>query len=486
MDASAQIRLPKFFSDHAVLQRDRPIHVWGWDFPDKTVRVRLGTATGTAPVDDLGHWSLWLMPMTAGGPYVLDVDDGQSRVTLEDIYLGDVWVASGQSNMQMPLKGFPAYPVQDSAKEIAAANHPDLRLLMVDGAASSFPKADISSDGWKPSSPESAAPFSAVAYFFGRELAEREHVKIGLIESVWGGTPIESWMSYEGLASTNESGRAFAMRAMVAGKVTDRDDETARYKRRAADAVAKGQKPPTAPWYPDEESLQLASLYNGMIAPLTPYAIKGVIWYQGEANDSDERAPAYAALFSGMIQDWRTHWSEGDFPFLFVQLPGVANAPAGWAVVRDAQRRTLAVANTGMATTLDVGEARTAHPPDKQDVGHRLALVARARVYGEAVEYSGPLFRQMTQEGHGLRLWFDHADGLSAKAGELKDFEVAGPDGIFAEAKATLNQGSILVMSDKVARPVTVRYGGASWSAGNIVNSSGLPAPSFIASLPHR
>ena len=475
------------FSDHAVLQRDRPIHVWGWDLPGQSVRVQLGTESKTSQVDDLGHWSVWLMPMPAGGPYVLDIEDGKSGKTFSDIYLGDVWVASGQSNMVMPLKGFPNFYVQDSAKEIAAANHPDIRLLMVDEASSTFPKNDIGSEGWKLCSPESAPPFSAVAYFFGRELAEHEHVKIGLIESAWGGTPVESWMSFEGLAASTESADAFAIRGIEANKVTDREDELARYKRVAAEAVAKGQKPPTAPWYSTEDPLQMAALYNGMIAPLTPYTIKGVIWYQGETNTPDERASSYASLFPAMIQDWRTHWGEGDFPFLFVQLPSVAGIHAGWAVVRDAQRRTLSVANTGMAATLDLGKKSAgAHPPDKQDVGHRLALVARARVYGEAVEYSGPLFRQMTREGHGLRLWFDHAEGLSGKGGELKGFEVAGPDGVFREAKASLDHDSILVESLSVSDPVTVRYGGMGWADGYIVNSSGLTAPSFIASVPRR
>lgn len=473
------------FSDHAVLQRDRPIHVWGWDLPGESVRVQLATQNKTAQADDLGHWSVWLMPMPAGGPYVMDVKDGKSSTSFKDIYLGDVWVASGQSNMEMPLKGFPQYPVQNSAKEISDASVLGVRLLMADKTASTFPLNDIRSEGWKICSPESAAQFSAVAYFFGRELAEYEHVKIGLIESAWGGTPIESWMSFEGLASTSESGAVLAIRATDADGVTDREDEIARSKRHAAEAVSEGQKPPAAPWFPDEEAMQLASLYNGMIAPLTPYTIKGVIWYQGEKDTSNERSRTYETLFAAMIHDWRSHWGEGDFPFLFVQLPGVKNGPPGWAVVRDAQRRTLSVANTGMAGTLDLGQPGTAHPPDKQDVGHRLALVARAKVYGEAVEYSGPLYRQMSLEGHALRLWFDHADGLSGKGGEPKGFEVAGSDGIFQKAEATLDNDSIVVESPSVAKPVTVRYGGASWSTGNIVNSSGLSAPSFIASLPH-
>jgi sialate O-acetylesterase len=255
------------------------------------------------------------------------------------------------------------------------------------------------------------------------------------------------------------------------------------YERAAAEAKAEGKLAPNRRWHPDFGSWDPSALYNGMIAPLTPFAIRGVIWYQGESNAGPERAPLYARLFQTMIQDWRRSWGEGDFPFLFVQLPNwIADPRNQWPEVREAQRQSLALRNTGMAVTIDVGDPANLHPPDKQDVGARLALIARAVVYGEKVEYSGPLFRQVTSENHGLRVWFEHAaNGLVAKGGELTGFEVAGSDGKFSPAEARIEGPAVVVSSSAVESPVYVRYG---WSANpdcNLYNRDGLPASPFRA-----
>jgi sialate O-acetylesterase len=255
--------------------------------------------------------------------------------------------------------------------------------------------------------------------------------------------------------------------------------ESRDFEEAAADALAEGKPAPNRPWHP-EFGWSLGGLYNAMVAPLTPFAIRGVIWYQGESNTSPERAPVYARLFQTMIRDWRRSWGEGDFPFLFVQLPNWNSPPdSQWPEVREAQRQTLLLRNTGMAVTIDIGDPANLHPPAKQEVGARLALAARAIAYGEKVEYSGPLYRQITQEDHGLRVWFDHDEGLTAKGGELKGFEVAGTEGRFSPADAKIDGKSVLVSSPLVLTPVRVRYGWAASPECNLYNRDGLPASPF-------
>jgi sialate O-acetylesterase len=251
-----------------------------------------------------------------------------------------------------------------------------------------------------------------------------------------------------------------------------------------ADAAARSanQTPPKHPWRPNPESWAPAWLFNGMVSPALEFPIKGVIWYQGESNADPERAPLYAKLFPALISDWRTHWHEGNFPFLFVQI---ANFNAGeqqtWPIVREAQRRTLSLANTAMAVTIDAGTPDNVHPSDKQTVGARLALAARAIAYGEDVEYSGPMFRQVSAENGGLRVWFDHAEGLVAKGGTLGGFEVAGDDHHFVTATATIDGPSVLVTSPQVAHPKFVRYGWRNAPVVNLFNSAGLPASPFTS-----
>jgi sialate O-acetylesterase len=412
----------------------------------------------------------------------MSIAGGANKIVLDDVLIGDVWFASGQSNMEMPLKGFPGAPLKNSAEEIAHADQPQLRLLYVPHKSSEFPLRD-SDTAWTLCTPQTAANFSAAAYFFGRELANREHVAIGLIDSTWGGTVAEAWLSLKAISSDAALMPLFARRAEMMEAQADAAAIREMEKREDAAAREKGLPPPRHSWRPDPASWAPAGLFNAMVAPFTPYAIKGVIWYQGESNSRRAFAPLYAKLFPALIKDWRAQWREGDFPFLFVQISSFkSNETEDWAVIREAQRRTLDLANTGMVVTSDIGDPDNVHPADKQTVGARLALAARALAYGEEVEYSGPLFRQASRDGDGVRVWFDHASGgLSAKGGNVEGFEIAGGDGRFVSATARIDGDTVLVSSGEVADPKQVRYGWANAPVVNLFNSAGLPASPFTS-----
>jgi sialate O-acetylesterase len=482
----AEVKLPNILSSHAVLQRNAPIHIWGWSDPGEKITVRFHDQTRTTDVDDLGRWNLWLMPEHAGGPYTLTAQGsaGSSEaVMLSDILVGDVWVASGQSNMEMPLNGFPGNAVvKNSAQEIAQANLPTVRLLQIEKKSSFYPLNDISAT-WTECTPQTAAEFSAVAYFFGREINAREHVPIGLIDSTWGGTPVESWISMDTIGSDAGLMPLFATWAGFTNELSYRDLELAKEKREDEVAAKDNQPKPKHPWRPDGISWQPAGLYNGMIAPVTPYTMKGVIWYQGETNSDSKRASQYVKLFPALIGDWRARWKEGDFPFLYVQISNFYSPAEDWGTIRDAQRRTLSVANTAMAVSLDIGQFDNVHPPDKQTVGARLALAARARVYGEPqMEYSGPLFQSVTTEGSTMRVWFAHAKtGLVSHGAALEGFELAGADGKFVPAVAKIDGDTVVVQASGVSKPQAVRYGWASFTNGNLFNKEGLPASTFTS-----
>lgn len=489
--AAADVRLPHALSDHAVLQRDRPVHLWGWATPGAHLSLHFHAQTVPALVDDIGNWSVWLAPEAAGGPYTLAIDGDGAQKTVSDLMMGDVWFASGQSNMEIPLDGFhdsqgrPTAVIKNAAQEIAAASNPRLRLLRVEHHASDFPLDDITT-GWTQCTPETARSFSAVAYFFGREIAARENVAVGLVDSTWGGTPADSWVSMETLGTDANLLPAFASRARFASQQAETDAMLAAEKRADAQAQAAGRPAPSHPWHPYPGSWQPAALYNGMIAPFTPMTVKGFLWYQGETNSAHDRAPFYHSLFSALIADWRMHFAQGDLPFLFVQISSFSSPGEDWGRIRDAQRRTLSVANTAMAVTLDVGLADNVHPPDKQTVAARLALPARAMVYGEHVPYASPLFREVTRELQpdgrtALRVWFEHSEGLHYGPGAATGFEVAGSDGQFVPAQARVEKDTVLVSSPTVPSPVLVRYGWMGVMQNNLFNAQGLPASTFTS-----
>ena len=488
--AAAAVQLPYLFSDHAVLQRDRPVRVWGWANAGENVTVRFHSQTVATQTDPTGYWEAWLKPESAGGPYTLTVSGDSTPAPIErkDILVGDVWLASGQSNMEFPLVGFPGTnpaPLKDGEKEIAAANHPRIRLLVQKKATSPVPLNEAS-DTWTECTPDTARHFSAVAYFFGREISERENVPVGLIDSTWGGTPAHSWISPEGLATANLTS-VFEDGGRIVRDQGRADQIKANYAREDAALQAEGKPPVSHPHVPGDNggAWVPGTLFNAMIAPYTRFTIKGVLWYQGETDSDAKRAPYYHRVFSTLISDWRHQWGEGDFPFLFVQISSFNSTAPGWPVVRDAQRRTLSLRNTGMAVTLDVGTPDNVHPPDKQTVGDRLALAARAMVYGEAIEYSSPEFLQATTEGNAMRVWFTHAEGLTTHGQDVGGFELAGDDHTFMPATGKIEKigesDTVLVSSPKVAFPRFVRYDWSGVVTTFLYNRAGLPAGTFTS-----
>jgi sialate O-acetylesterase len=482
-NASAEIRLPKVLSDHAVLQREGPIHLWGWATPGAVLNIRFHAQALTATANELGEWTAWLMPEHAGGPYTLTIDGGpqEGKEEVADVMVGDLWIASGQSNMEMPLKGFPPTAVVKNADaEIAAANNPQLRLLLVEHKSSDIPLQDVSGQ-WSQCTPETAREFSAIAYFFGREIAAKEGVTVGLIDATWGGTPVDSWISLDTLGNDPALLSAFRNRAKFADRQSVLDAQIAAEKAADASAKAAGRPLPSHPWHPYEASWLPAGLYNGMIAPLTHESIKGFVWYQGETDSSPERAPHYSTFFPALIQDWRTHFMEGNLPFLFVQISSFNSPGENWGMIRDAQRRTLSVANTAMVVSLDVGDPNNVHPADKQTVAARLALAARGLVYGESLEYAPPLFREATAQPGAIRVWFDHADGLSSHGKPIEGFELAGEDHHFVPASAKLEGDTVVVSAPGLSNPRYVRYAWSGVVPSSLYNSAGLPASTFTS-----
>ena len=479
--AIAAVRLPHILSDHAVLQRNAPIHIWGWSDPGEEVAVTLGKRHQTTIADAIGRWSLYLPPMPAGGPYQLQVHASNDLI-LSDVLVGDLWIASGQSNMEMPLAGFGKdSPVKDGEKEIAAATEPAIRLLHVPLTASTTPATDTAAN-WTTCTPETAKSFSAIAYFFGRELQREEHVPIGLIDSTWGGTPAESWTSMDALARNGNLAGIFLNYADFQKTLVDLEHTTAAEEREDQAALSSGKPAPKHPWHPNPVSWTPANLYNAMIAPLTPYSIRGVIWYQGETNSALERVPHYHELFSTLIQDWRDKFQQGNFPFLFAQISSFRSTDKeAWGALRDAQRRTLTLTNTAMAVTLDTGESDDVHPSDKQTVAHRLALAARSLSYKEPLEFSGPLYQRLTTEGKLLRIWFNHAGPNLVSSGSLTGFEIAGSDHRFEPATARIDGATVLVESATIPLPVYVRYAWPNVSQSNLRNAAGLPASTFTS-----
>lgn len=474
--AHAEVSLPKIFSSHMVLQRDMPIHIWGNANPGEQVSVSLHGNSATVTADKSGRWSVYLAPQTAGGPFTLEVH-AANTIRLDDILLGDLWFASGQSNMEMPLAGFSSAPIKDSEKEIAAANHPKIRLLLVTKDASPYPLEEPKTvTGWSVCTPESARSFSAAAYFFGRDLQQHQDVPIGLIDSTWGGTPAEAWMSLTGIASDASLMPVFSGRA----ERMDREASERRLDQIAEQARREGKPaPPPRPWHPDPASWEPAALFNAMVAPFTPLPIRGVIWYQGESNARVGSVELYHHLFSSLIQDWRNQWRQGDFPFLFVQISAFAS-PDNWGLLRDAQRRTLSLENTGMAVTIDAGEEHNIHPANKQIVGERLSLLARSIAYQEDLTANGPLFELAYPQGGAMHVWFSHSKGLTAK-GALEGFEVAGADGNFVSAQAHIEGDTVIASCPSVPEPKYVRYAWQSFPHVNLYNGAGLPASTFTS-----
>jgi len=482
---SAEVWMPSVFGDHMVLQEGMPVPVWGTAAAGETLSVSIDGHTSKARADAQGVWRVKLPKMGYGGPYRLTVSAASGTKTFSDVMVGEVWVASGQSNMQWPLS-----LARNAEKEIAAANFPGLRLFYVERKTATTPQRDCKAT-WTQTTPDTAKDFSAVAYFFGRELHQRRGVTVGMIHTSWGGTSAEAWTSRPSL----EANKKFApiltrwdglVQGYPAARAAYEQAHAEWTKARDAATAAGTEVPaePRGPVAPDDPN-RPANLYNGMIAPLLPYAIRGAIWYQGESNAG--RAYQYRSLFPNMIQNWRDAWGEGDFPFLFVQLANYMERQAepgesAWAELREAQTMTLSLPKTGMAVAIDIGDAKDIHPNNKQDVGQRLWYAAERVAYGNrGAEESGPLFASVTYSGGVARVRFSNARlGLKTMdSGPVKGFEIAGADYKFVWADARIDGDSVVVSSPAVKSPVAVRYGWADNPECTLYSGAGLPASPF-------
>lgn len=619
----SQVRLAKIFGDHMVLQRSQPVLIWGWSAPNEKISVRMNQQVKDGKADKNGKWGVNLDPQPAGGPYDLTVV-GKDSLVVHDVLVGEVWICSGQSNMEFELKS-----AMHAAAEIREADYPQIRQIIIPKTVSLVPKEDIPSGEWTVCSPQTAGDYTAVGYFFAREIQKRIKVPVGLINSSWGGTMVETWTSrgafekspefksmIAGLPNTDietlikqrkqglddkiktlekgvtdsvpESGwkdpdyngeawpkmklpglwedqhlgleeldgivwfrRDITLDAEEAAKpvvldlgTIDDNDETfvngiAVGSTKSYDAVRHYTVAPGVfkagrnvitvrvedtngggGIYGDSAGVKLISatrsvnlsgawgfrvaridrgtgnlnpneyptlLFNSMIQPLIPYGIRGVLWYQGETNAG--RAFQYRTAFPLMITDWRQHWGQGNFPFYFVQLAsfnagnGDSEHGSSWAELREAQTRTLSLPNTGMAVTTDIGDANNIHPKNKQDVGKRLAAIALNNIYGQPMQFSGPVYESLAIEGNKVSLTFTHTgSGLMTKDkyGYLRGFEVSGSDHHFHYARAVVSGNKVIVSSDAVSEPTEVRYAWAD-DAGdaNLYNQEGFPAVSF-------
>ncbi|RPH94235.1 MAG: sialate O-acetylesterase [Calditrichaeota bacterium] len=437
--AVAKVTLPALFADHMVLQQNSEIVVWGWAKPMEVITV-IGSWDRKAvqtSADSRADWRVTLKTPAAGGPHTLTIL-GSNTIVLQDVLIGEVWLCSGQSNMEWSA----AAGINNGVQETFNAHAPAIRLFQVPQRSASASQLDVDAE-WQTCTPATMVDFSAVAYFFGRELNLQLQIPVGLINSSWGGTPAETWMN---------------------PAVINADTEFAA----AAAEIAE------MPWCP----VKSGSAYHAMIAPLIPFRIAGVIWYQGESNT--QHALLYRRLFPALIANWRSEWGV-EFPFYYVQIaPYEYGTPLIGAVLRESQLKSLSVPNTGMVVISDIGNINDIHPRNKQDVGKRLANWALARTYQKEIVFSGPLYREMRVEGDKIRIYFDYAEeGLVCSGASLTHFEIAGDDRQFHQAEAKIDKNTVLVFAREVKNPLAVRFAWSNTATPNLLNSAGLPASCF-------
>ncbi|RBQ11390.1 sialate O-acetylesterase [Pedobacter miscanthi] len=502
---SAKISLPAIIGENMVLQRGIKVPIWGWADPGEKITLVFQGKKFQASTGQNGKWFLKLDTYSKGGPFEMQISSAQNSITLKNIVIGDVWLASGQSNMEFGIQ-------KEKSGEAAIANARDtmIRLFYVPMAFSINPKENIdpsaaSRNGtWIVCSPEAMADpkfawhgFSATGYYFAKEIRTHENTPVGMIGSYKGGTPAQAWISEQALATapafdTYINDHQKLLENLELAKQAY-PSKVAEYREKLKNFDQNSSAPkPQAPLPPEGGFSAPSSLFNAMINPIIPYGIKGVIWYQGESNgDKLQQAIEYRNLFPRLIADWRKNWSLGNFPFLFVQLANFKKAPKKpaegvWPWVREAQLKTLALQATGMAVITDIGDSADIHPTNKKDVGIRLSLAARKVAYGEQLVYSGPVFKQMKIKGKIIELSFDHTGtGLTGyrpgtqAMNELKGFAVAAADGQFAWAEAKIEGNKVLVMAKGIENPVAVRYNWADNPQGTLYNKEGLPASPF-------
>ena len=484
--ALADVKLPAIFSDHMVLQQGVAAPVWGWADPGEEVTVSIAGQTKTTKAAENGKWSVKLDPLKPGETLTLSIK-GKNNIVIQDVLVGEVWLCSGQSNMAMTVGS-----AKDFEQEKAAANFPKIRMFKEGSSAATTPQ-EQGKGAWFVCSSETVGGFSAAAYFFGRDLHQKLGLPVGLINSSVGGTAIEAWTSWEAqkdkteLKPIFESWETRQANWDPAKAQAQYDKQLAAFKEASAKAKAEGKPAPRAPRKASEPRLDVnhpANLFNGKIVALISYAIAGAIWYQGESNAG--HGELYELQLVTMVKDWRARWG-CDFPFGWVQLPNFHKAQAepvedtGWVRVREGMLKALSLPRSGMAITVDLGEADNIHPKNKQDVGKRLALWALADVYGQKVIAScGPLPAGQEVRGGEMIVSFKHTDGgLVAKGAELTGFAIAGADKKWSKAKGRIDGSKVVVSSPDVKEPVAVRYAWADNPDCNLYNGAGLPASPF-------
>lgn len=476
-------QLGELFNEGVVLQRNAEVEIWGTGNAGDRINIEIQDKTATGIVDSNGRWNIVLPALKEGGPYQMTVSSGSETISLDEVYVGEVWIAAGQSNMAWQLE-----KSENGEEHILNAKNENIRFVLV--PQKYYEEHRVKGDmNWRTATTGNVGQMSGVAYFFAKDLQEKLQVPVGVICCYKGGTAAEAWMDREVILSDPrhapivESYESYLLE-MGEEKYNSLyavyEDEMKIYR----DSVKKGFTKAVRPTEPmgEKHYKRPYGLYNTMVKRIIPYTARGVIWYQGEANAP--RAEQYRTLFPALIQEWRTDFKNPDMPFLFVQLANYDhpkyNYPA-WAELREAQLKTWQnVKNTGMAVTMDVGEKNDIHPIYKEPVGDRLALIALNQVYGYNVPYSGPVFKKVEfQKGKAI-LSFDYIEkGLSSANGTLRGFTISGSDEKFVPATAEISGDKIIVSSDKVKNPVSVRYNWENWGEGNLTNSTGLPATPF-------
>jgi sialate O-acetylesterase len=445
--AKAEILLPSILSDNMVLQQNSEVKLWGWKTLRTADEIRIICSWSSDTVVTkgiIGVWSASINTPKSGGPYQIRIFSDYEEKVISNVLIGEVWLGSGQSNMEMPVDsihdGFPG--VTDYKKEISNAQFNEIRLFLVEKQSAAFPQNDLTGK-WVVCTPESVRRFSGVAYFFARKLHQDLSVPVGIIASSWGGTNAETWIAKDTLVQHEELYQPF-------------EDMTG----------SKG-------WFPNYPG----ELYNSMIYPLQQFRIKGVIWYQGESNRN--RPESYPDVMKTLISSWRAQWGI-DFPFYYTQIaPYKYTNGVHGEYMQEAQLKCLSIKNTGMVVTNDIGELESIHPKQKRLVGERLALWALAKDYNKDVEYSGPIFNSYKVKGNKMIVSFTHSDGLNSNGDELAYFEIAGEDKVFFKAKAKIADQQVVVSSPKVRKPVAVRYAFSDLAQPSLYNDAGLPASGF-------
>jgi sialate O-acetylesterase len=484
--ARGDVKLPAVFGSHMVLQRDQKDRVWGWAQPGEEVTVEIAGQSKSAKAGPDEAWQVTLDPMAAGGPHIMTIK-GKNTLRFEDVLIGEVWICSGQSNMQWSVGS-----TKDAELEIPAAKYPNIRLIAVPNVGTQEPQKDFHG-AWVPCLPDTVGSFSAVGYFFGRQLHQTLGVPVGLINDAWGGSACEAWIRRDILAADPKYGPMLQNWAEFEKNYPRAKEEfQAKYvawQEASKKAKAENKPEPQQPFNPDwmmYGNSRPGNIYNGVLKPTIGYGIRGVIWYQGESNAG--RAFQYRDLFPLMIKSWRDEWGQGDFSFYWVQLAdfmGETPEPrdSAWAELREAQTMTIdRLSHTGQAVIIDVGEGKDIHPKNKQDVAQRLARWALARDYGLAIAHRSPTYKSMARQDKKIVLTFDHVgDGLTTfDVGHARGFAIAGSDRKFVTAQARVTgPKTIEVWSDQVSEPVAVRYAWADNPVCNVYSAEGLPATPF-------